>query len=83
MLMLTARYADLWNIGYMGQPETMVDPLARIGKACREVGRDPATLGVTALIGLWFPDLQAKQPTFFDAPLTDDSIMAFALPGSK
>jgi len=70
MLKLTAQYADLWNTGYMGQPETMAEPLAKIAAACRAVGRDPATLGVTALIGLWFPDLQAKQPSFFDKPLT-------------
>jgi len=70
MLKLTAQYADLWNTGYMGQPETMVSRLATIEAACREVGRDPATLGITALIGLWFPDLQARQPSFFDHPLT-------------
>jgi probable F420-dependent oxidoreductase len=70
MLRLTAQYADLWNIGYMGQPETMTEPFAKIEAACREVGRDPATLGVTALIGLWFPDLQPDQPRFFDKPLT-------------
>lgn len=70
MLRLAARYADLWNIGYMGKPDTMAEPLVRIEAACREVGRDPATIGVTALIGLWFPDLRAEQPTFFDSPLT-------------
>jgi probable F420-dependent oxidoreductase len=70
MLKLTAQYADLWNTGYMGKPETMAEPLAKIEAACREIGRDPTTLGVTALIGLWFPDLQAKQPSFFDKPLT-------------
>jgi probable F420-dependent oxidoreductase len=70
MLRLTAQYADLWNTGYMGQPETMGEPLARIEAACHQVGRDPATLGITALIGLWFPDLQARQPSFFDHPLT-------------
>ena len=70
LLTLTARYADLWNTGYMGQPDTMAQPLAKIEAACREVGRDPATLGITALIGLWFPDLQAKQPGFLDKPLT-------------
>ena len=70
MLKLTAQYADLWNTGYMGQPETMTAPLAKIEAACRAIGRDPATLGITALIGLWFPDLQAKQPRFFDTPLT-------------
>ncbi len=70
MLRLTAQYADLWNIGYMGGPETMAKPLGKIEAACREVGRDPATLGVTALIGLWFPDLQATRPSFLDDPLT-------------
>jgi len=70
MLKLTAQYADLWNIGYMGKPETMAEPLAKIEAACREIGRDPATVGITALIGLWFPDLQAKKPSFFDNPLT-------------
>jgi probable F420-dependent oxidoreductase len=70
MLKLTAQYADLWNTGYMGKPETMVEPLAKIEAACREVGRDPATLGVTALIGLWFPDLQAQKPRFLNNPLT-------------
>lgn len=70
MLSLTAQYADLWNTGYMGKPETMAEPLARIEAACRQAGRDPATLGVTALIGLWFPDLQPDRPKFFDQPLT-------------
>jgi len=70
MLRLAAQYADLWNTGYTGKPETMAEPLRKIEAACREVGRDPVTLGVTALIGLWFPDLQPKKPTFFDSPLT-------------
>ena len=70
MLKLTAQYADLWNTGYMGKPETMAEPLAKIEAACREIGRDPATVGITALIGLWFPDLQAQQPSFLDNPLT-------------
>jgi probable F420-dependent oxidoreductase len=70
MLTLTAQYADLWNTGYMGTPDTMAEPLVKIAAACRAIGRDPATLGITALIGLWFPDLQAKQPGFLDKPLT-------------
>ena len=70
MLKLTAQYADLWNTGYMGKPETLAERRAKIEAACREIGRDPATLGITALIGLWFPDLQAKKPKFFDNPLT-------------
>lgn len=69
MLALTARYADLWNTGYMGKPETMVERIAKAKAACAAIGRDPATLGVTALIGLWFPDLQERKPTFFETPL--------------
>jgi alkanesulfonate monooxygenase SsuD/methylene tetrahydromethanopterin reductase-like flavin-dependent oxidoreductase (luciferase family) len=70
MLSLTAKYADLWNTGYMGKPETMSKPLAKINAACRDAGRDRATLGITALIGLWFPDLQQNKPGFADNPLT-------------
>jgi biotin operon repressor len=36
MLKLAARYADLWNIGYMGKPETMAEPLAK--SSGRETG---------------------------------------------
>ena len=70
MLKLTAQYADLWNTGYMGKPETMTDRFVKIKVACQEIGRDPATLGITALVGLWFPELQSKKPRFFDNPLT-------------
>lgn len=70
LLKLAARYADMWNTGYMGQPETIAEPMAKIAAACREVGRNPATLGITAMIGLWFPDLMPVKPAFFDAPLT-------------
>ena len=70
MLKLSAQYADLWNTGFMGKPETMAEPLAKIEAACREVGRDPATLGTTAVVGLWFPDLQAQRPSAFDQILT-------------
>jgi F420-dependent oxidoreductase-like protein len=70
MLKLTAQYADLWNTGYMGKPETLAERRAKIEAVCHKIGRDPATLGITALIGLWFPDLQEKKPKFFDNPLT-------------
>ena len=70
MLRLTAKYADLWNTGYMGGPETMTEAIEKINEACKTVGRDQATIGITAFIGLWFPDLQEKKPRFFDNPLT-------------
>jgi probable F420-dependent oxidoreductase len=70
MLALSARYADLWNTGYMGTPETLAEPMARFEAACQQVGRDPATVGITVLIGAWFADLQSNKPTFVDKPLT-------------
>ena len=70
MLKLAAKYADLWNTGYMGKPETLAERRAKVEVACRKVGRDPKTLGITAFIGLWFPDLQSNIPKFFDNPLT-------------
>jgi alkanesulfonate monooxygenase SsuD/methylene tetrahydromethanopterin reductase-like flavin-dependent oxidoreductase (luciferase family) len=70
MLKLTAKYADLWNTGYMGKPETMTEPIANVRATCGKVGRDPATIGITAFIGLWFSDLQEKKPAFFENPLT-------------
>ena len=70
MLKLSAQYADLWNTGYMGKPETLAQRRAKMEAACREIKRDPATLGITVLIGLWYPDLQTNKPKFFDNPLT-------------
>jgi len=31
---------------------------------------DPASIGVTAFIGLWFPDLQPNKPGYFENPLS-------------
>lgn len=81
MLELAARYADAWNTGYAGGPETMVKPVAQIAEACRSVGRDPATLETTALIGVWFPDLQEKAPAFFPTPLTSTAAIVSAMQG--
>jgi len=67
MLKLTAKYADLWNTGYVGQPETLVKPRQELLEACQETGRDPATLGVTAMIALNFPRL-APAPEDLDNP---------------
>lgn len=41
MLRLCARYADLWNV-YM--PRELDELLPAVDEACRDVGRDPATL---------------------------------------
>jgi len=57
MLNLTAKYADLWNTCYLGHVDTLTRPRQELLEACREVGRDPATLGVTALLYVHYPRL--------------------------
>jgi alkanesulfonate monooxygenase SsuD/methylene tetrahydromethanopterin reductase-like flavin-dependent oxidoreductase (luciferase family) len=53
MLALVARYADLWNAYF---PSTKNSPAGvaplrdRVDAACRDAGRDPATLGRTAAV---------------------------------
>lgn len=70
MQKLSARYGDLWNVGYMGEPETLAAPRAKFEEACEAVGRDVSTIGITVFIGLWFPDLQEEKPRAFETPLT-------------
>ncbi|HEY8445483.1 MAG TPA: LLM class flavin-dependent oxidoreductase [Thermomicrobiales bacterium] len=48
MMRLTARYADAWNSAWHHDPSTLKPLLAELDEACREVGRDPATLVRTA-----------------------------------
>lgn len=67
MLSLTAQYADLWNTGYLGLPETLNQPRSELLEACREAGRDPASLGVTAMIAAYYPGL-GPEPEGFDNP---------------
>jgi probable F420-dependent oxidoreductase len=58
MLRLTAQYADMWNpVAYLSVPSSFVEPHAKLSAACTEVGRDPTTLGLTAVVGLAYPDL--------------------------
>ena len=84
MMKLTAQYADFWNIGYYGKPETFTESLTKFKTVCKSVGRDPATIGITVLIGLWFPELQTKKPKFFNNPLTGSTPeIAEAIQGYK
>jgi probable F420-dependent oxidoreductase len=67
MLQLTAKYADLWNTGYLGEPETLEKPRHELMEACRETGRDPKTLGITAMISNYYPNM-APTPENLDNP---------------
>ena len=57
MLRLAARYADLWNWGYISLPRALVKPRQALLKACAAVERDPATLPITGMVSLAYPDL--------------------------
>jgi len=53
MLGLLARYADLWNAYFThtkNHPAGVAPLRDRVDAACREAGRDPATLGRTAAV---------------------------------
>jgi len=67
MLRLTAKYADLWNTGYLGLPDTLIQPRQELLEACQEVGRDPATIGFTALTYIHYPSM-APLPVDLDNP---------------
>jgi alkanesulfonate monooxygenase SsuD/methylene tetrahydromethanopterin reductase-like flavin-dependent oxidoreductase (luciferase family) len=61
LLRLTAQYADLWNTGYLAYADSLPPQLTALQTACREVGRNPATLPITVLITLAFPDLRPPE----------------------
>ena len=48
MLELVARHADAWNSVWYRAPERLGEEYANMLDACRQVGRDPATLELTA-----------------------------------
>jgi probable F420-dependent oxidoreductase len=47
MMRLAARWADAFNTSWHTDPGTLVEPFAALDAACRDVGRDPATIGRT------------------------------------
>jgi probable F420-dependent oxidoreductase len=70
MLRLTAKYADLWNTGYLGQVEALTQPRQDLLNACQEVGRDPSSLGVTAMIYVHYPKMIPLPENLDNPPLT-------------
>lgn len=57
MMRLTAKYADLWNCGYFGHTETFMQSRQEFLEACETEKRDPATIGVTALLYAHYPKM--------------------------
>jgi probable F420-dependent oxidoreductase len=57
MLDIIARDADGWNTAWHDGPQSVRAPLETIRVACERVGRDPATLEVSASVAVAYPDL--------------------------
>jgi probable F420-dependent oxidoreductase len=68
MLRLAAHYADQWNTAWLGDPLELAEPSRRLRDACVQVGRDPATIDVTAGVSISFPDL-GETRSFAKKPL--------------
>jgi len=70
MLHLTAQYGDIWNTDTDTRPDLLAESIANLHTACMEVGRDPATLVITARVGVAFPDI-GKPPGWMKPDLPD------------
>jgi probable F420-dependent oxidoreductase len=70
MQQLTAKYADMWNCGYFGPAETFAQPQEEFLENCWEVGRDPATIGITALLYAHYPKMMPLPPDLDHPPIT-------------
>jgi alkanesulfonate monooxygenase SsuD/methylene tetrahydromethanopterin reductase-like flavin-dependent oxidoreductase (luciferase family) len=54
---LAAQYADSWNTNMLPNVQAMIPLRDAVLAAAQEIGRDPATLEITAGINVGFPDL--------------------------
>lgn len=70
MLRLTAKYADLWNVGYLGQVDNLDKPRQDLFQACSDIGRDPTALGITALLHVHYPGLMPLPTGLDNHPLS-------------
>jgi len=89
MLGLVARYADGFNTTWHMSTHTMVARFADIDAACREAGRDPATLLHTAGSYVALPDEQGNVPIQLRATIRTnpndlaEKLHAFHLAGAE
>jgi alkanesulfonate monooxygenase SsuD/methylene tetrahydromethanopterin reductase-like flavin-dependent oxidoreductase (luciferase family) len=54
---LTAQYADSWNTNMLPHAQAMIPGRDAVLAAAQEIGRDPATLAITAGVNVAYPDL--------------------------
>jgi len=86
MLAITARWADLWNCGYLREPKDLQEPRSALEQACTDIGRDPRSIGVTVEVVVWYPDLKPSPPSidaYLDASIADvrEAVMSFEAAG--
>lgn len=62
MLRLTARHADAWNTVWHKHRDEVVEVVAKVDEACREVGRDPGTLVRTVGANIALPGYAGVRP---------------------
>ena len=75
MLELTARHADAWNLAWFGEPSERFETVrSALAEACETVGRDTATLAVTAGISIRFSDRQDPSKPADTSPAIDGSV---------
>lgn len=55
MMRLTARYADAWNGDWAREAAEIVPMMTELETACREVGRDPRSMVITASSNIGMP----------------------------
>ncbi|MCC6178404.1 MAG: LLM class flavin-dependent oxidoreductase [Chloroflexi bacterium] len=69
MMRLLARHADAFNTLFHAAPETVAGPFSMLDQACREVGRDPATILRTAGGFVAFPGAEDDPGGPHDNPI--------------
>jgi probable F420-dependent oxidoreductase len=81
MLRLIARYADSFDADYQTGPAPVLERFALLEKACREVGRDPATIGRMAATRVAFAG--PGGPSSFQVGPPQDGVAQFDLAGMR
>jgi alkanesulfonate monooxygenase SsuD/methylene tetrahydromethanopterin reductase-like flavin-dependent oxidoreductase (luciferase family) len=74
MLRLAARDADAWNAAWFGRPTRFLEQRAQLLDACRDVGRDPRTLRITAGVRVADPSSDGGEPLDPEAVLDGSSV---------
>ncbi|HEV2065444.1 MAG TPA: LLM class flavin-dependent oxidoreductase [Thermomicrobiales bacterium] len=64
---LTARYGDQWTIDWLGDAGRVRAEVGKVHAACREEGRDPASLVITGGVTVGYRDL-GELPAWMETP---------------